>query len=157
MRGKRLQHVANTMCQMFCGWRLSTSKPDLVRLGPGVLEINAITGQCVFEGKTVGKLSIAEETRVWLPQELGTNKIPIAALIDAHLAAKLSFSVVPWSEPTREIFYSDGKVIRTESMNRCFMECDSTVTTDEAVYHSNLTEVQEWPVGWPIDTAPMPD
>ena len=85
------------MCQMFCGWRLIESKPNLLKLGSGTLEIDAITGQCVFQGKTTGQLTIAEEIRAWLQQDLATNKIPIAALTGAHLAVKLSFSVVPWN------------------------------------------------------------
>src|SRR5689334_12628046 len=56
MNRKRLQHVADTMCQMFCGWRLIESKPNLVNLGSGILEIDAITGQCVFQGKSIGRL-----------------------------------------------------------------------------------------------------
>jgi hypothetical protein len=152
MRRKKLQNLANTMCQMFCGWRIHTSKPDLVLLGSGVLKIDAVTGQCTFEGKIIDKLKIAGEIRAWMQQELMTNKIPISALTDAHLTAKLSFSVVPWSEPTREIFYSGGKAIRTEKINRCLMECESNVMTEEAIYDSKLTEIQEWPVGWPIDT-----
>jgi hypothetical protein len=154
MRRKSLQHVADTMCQMFCGWRLINSKPNLVKLGSGTLEIDAITGQCVFQGRTIAQLTIAEEIRAWLQQDLATNKMPIAALTGAHLAVKLSFSVVPWNEPTREIFYSDGKAIRTEKMNRCVMECSSNVATDESVYRSKLMEVQEWPLGWPDSTAP---
>ena len=154
MRGKRLRHVADTMCQMFCGWRLIGSKPNLVELGSGTLELDAMTGQCLFQGKTIGQLTIAEEIRAWLEQDLATNKIPIAALTGAHLTVKLSFSVVPWNEPAKEIFYSDGKPIRTEKMNRCIVECRSNVTTDEAVYRSKLTEVQEWPLGWPVDTSP---
>ena len=157
MRRKRLQHVADTMCQMFCGWRLIDSKPNLVKLGSGTLEIDAITGQCVFQGRTIAQLAIAEEIRAWLQQDLATNKIPIAALTGAHLAVKLSFSMVPWNAPTSEIFYSDGKAIRTEKMNRCIMECDSNVSTDEAVYHSKLIEVQEWPISWPVNASPSPE
>ena len=145
------------MCQMFCGWRLIGSKPSLVNLGSGTLEIDAITGQCLFQGKAMGQLTIAEEIRTWLQQDLATNRIPIAALTGAHLAVRLAFSVVPWSEPTREIFYSDGKAVRTERMNRCVMECDSGVTTDEAAYRSKLIEVQEWPLGWPVNMSPSPD
>jgi hypothetical protein len=145
------------MCQMFCGWRLIGSKPNLVNLGSGTLEIDAITGQCLFQGKTIGLLTIAEEIRAWLQQDLATNRIPIAALTGAHLAVKLAFSVVPWNEPTREIFYSDGKAVRTERMNRCTMECNSRVTTDEAAYRSKLIEVHEWPLGWPVNTSPSPD
>jgi hypothetical protein len=63
---KRLQHVADTMCQMFCGWRLIESNPNLVNLGSGALEIDAITGQCLFQGKSIDQLKIAEEIRAWL-------------------------------------------------------------------------------------------
>jgi hypothetical protein len=50
---KGLQHVADTMCQMFCGWRLIESKPNLANLGSGTLEIDTITGQCLFQGKSI--------------------------------------------------------------------------------------------------------
>ena len=132
------------------------SKPNLVKLGSGTLELDAMTGQCLFQGKTIGRLTIAEEIRAWLQQDLATNRIPVAALTGAHLTVKLSFSVVPWNEPAKEIFYSDGKAVRTEKMNRCIVECDSNVTTDDAVYRSELTGVQEWPLGWPVDTSPSP-
>jgi hypothetical protein len=138
---------------MFCGWRLIGSKLNLAKLGSGTLEIDAITGQCLFQGKTIGQLTIAQEIRAWLQQDATTNRIPIAALTGARLTVKLSFSEVPWNEHTKEIFYSNGKVVRTEKMNRCTMECDSNVTTNEDVYHSKLTEVQEWPLGWPDDTT----
>ncbi len=107
---------------MFCGWRLFRYKPSLLKLGSGTLEINAITGQCLFQGKTIGQLTIAEEIRAWLQQDLATNKIPIAALTGAHLAVKLSFSVVPWNEPAREIFYSGGKAasLTTPALSRVF-------------------------------------
>ena len=141
------------MCQMFCGWRLIGSKPNLVKLGSGTLEIDAITGQCLFQGKTIRQLTIAEEIRTWLQRDLAANKISIAELTGAELAAKLSFSIVPWNETTREIFYSGGKAVRTEKMNRCVVECDSNVTTDEAEYRSKLIEVQEWPLSWPVNRS----
>jgi hypothetical protein len=138
---------------MFSGWRLIESKPNLLKLGSGTLEIDAITGQCVFQGKPTYKLTIAEEIRAWLQKDLATNKIPIAALTGAHDDVRLSFSVVPWNEAIREIFYADGKAIRTEKMNRCVMECNSNVTTDDSVYRSKLMEVQEWPLDWPRHTV----
>ena len=154
MRRKRLQHVADTVCQMFCGWRLIGSKPSLVNLGSGTLEIDVITGQCLFQGKNIGLLTIAEEIRAWLEQDLTTNRIPISTLTGAHLKVKLFFSVVPWNATTKEIFYSDGKVVRTEEMNRCVVECDSTISTGETVYSSQLTEAQEWPLDWPVASSP---
>ncbi len=77
------------MCQMFCGWRLIESKPNLLKLGSGTLEIDAITGQCVFQGKATRQLTIAEEICAWLQHDLATNNIPIAALTGAHLDVKL--------------------------------------------------------------------
>ena len=149
MRRKRLQHVADTMCQMFCGWRLDRSKPDLVKLGPGSLEIDAITGQCVFEGGSIERLNIAEEIHLWLQQDLENNKIPVTSIVRAHLAVKLLFTDVPWSDRGREIFFVEGKPVRTENLHRCTMECESNVTTDEVTYRSHLTGIQEWPPGWP--------
>jgi hypothetical protein len=153
MRRKRLQHIADTMCQMFCGWRLIGSKPNLVDLGSGTLEIDAITGECFFQGGIIKQLTIAEEIRVWMQDDLAANKIPFVALKRARLSVNLSFSVVPWSKQNREIFYSDTRAVRTEKMNRCTMECDSNVATDEAAYCSKLTEVQEWPIGWPANNV----
>jgi hypothetical protein len=153
MRRKRLQHVADTMCQMFCGWRLIGSKPNLVNLGSGTLEIDAITGQCSFQGQIIDQLTIAEEIRAWIQADLAANRIPVASLTGARLSVKLSFSEVPWNKHTRQIFYSDEGSVRTEKMNRCTIECDSNVATDEAVYRSKLREIQEWPIGWPANNV----
>lgn len=139
---------------MFCGWRLITSKPRLVHLGSGTLEVDAISGKCFFQGEYIEQLTIAEEIRVWMHKELTASNIPVTDLRGARLSVKLSFSVVPWTD-TRETFYSDGEPVRTEKMNRCLMECDSNVSTDEALYRSQLREVEKWPIGWPA--APHPD
>ena len=58
MGRKRLQHVADTMCQMFCGWRLIGSKRSLVKLGAGTLEIDVITGECSFQGESILQLEL---------------------------------------------------------------------------------------------------
>jgi hypothetical protein len=136
---------------MFCGWRLIGSKPNLVDLGAGTLEIDAITGECFFQGRIIEQLTIAQEIRVWMQDDLAANKIPFVALKRARLSVNLTFSVVPWNKQSREIFYSDEGAVRTEKMTRCTMECDSNVATDEAVYSSRLTDVQEWPLGWPAN------
>lgn len=156
MSRKRLQHIADSMCHMFCGWRLNESKPNLVELGSGILEIDAITGYCYFKEKRISQLTIAEEIRSWMHGDLAANNIPVDALTAAQLSVKLSFSVVPRSTPKQEVFYSRGKALQTEKMNRCVIECDSLVTTDEGVYRSQLTEVQEWPIGWPETSVGRP-
>ena len=101
MGRKRLQHVADTMCQMFCGWRLIGSKPNLVDLGSGTLEIDAITGECLFAGRIIEQLTIAEEIRAWVRDDLAANEIPVVALNRARLTVNLLFRVVPWSKQTK--------------------------------------------------------
>ena len=44
MRRKRLQHAADNLCQMFCGWQQASSKHRLVELGSGSLEIDVLSG-----------------------------------------------------------------------------------------------------------------
>lgn len=157
MRRGKLQNVAHNMCQMFCGWRLVGSKPNLVKLGSGILEIDAISGKCLFQGRNIRQLTIAAEICTSVRHHLGASKISLSALTSARLVVKLSFSVVPWNKTTRETFYAAGRITRTKKMNRCVMECESHVTTDDAIYRSQLTEVQEWPLGWPVDVTPTPD
>ena len=149
MRGKRLQNAADSLCQMFCGWRLIGSKPELVKLRSGILVIDAITGQSSFQGQTIDQFAIAEELRAFLQRNLEANKVPMDVLKSAQLTVQVSFSLVPWNNAAKETFYSDGIQVRTKKMNRCSMQCESKVTTDKAVYHSSQTEVQVWPVGWP--------
>jgi hypothetical protein len=140
---------------MFCGWRLIESKPNLVNLGSGTLEIDAITGQSLFQGKSIDQPKIAEKIRAWLRQDLATNKIPLAVLTGARLAVKLSSfrGALERTHPRGRFSIRVEKPYSTEKMNRCVMECDSNVTTNEATYHSKLIEAQEWPLGWPVNTS----
>jgi hypothetical protein len=46
------------------------SKPGLVKLGSRIFEIDAITGQCSFQGELVNQLQIAEELRASLQRNL---------------------------------------------------------------------------------------
>lgn len=150
MRRKRLQHAADTVCRMFCGWRLINCKPQLVELGSGTIRIDVLTGNCTFEGRPISPLSIAEELRLWLSEDLEANHIPVAAVSRACLQVKLSFSKIPWSERTTNGHYFNyGRPVRTNTMHRCIIRCASEVATDEAVYRSEFDDVEEWPVGWP--------
>jgi hypothetical protein len=121
----------------------------LVDLGSGSLEINALTGQCEFQGKLIAQLPIALELVAWMRQDLETHRIPTALLIRARLSAKLSFSRIPWNTKTNPSFYVGSSPVRTENMHKCMFECDSEVATSEAVYRAKQTEIQCWPVGWP--------
>jgi hypothetical protein len=148
MRRKRLQHAADILCQMFCGWRLNNCKNVLAKLGSGTLEIDALTGGCYFNGCPTPELSIAVELREWLKEDLATHKIPYEALSSAHLKADLSFSEIRWSDRrTNEHYFKEGRTVRTATMHRCVIRCESEVATDEATYSSKYEDLEEWPVG----------
>ena len=137
------------MCKMFCGWRLNTSLPQLLKLGSGSLEIDGLTGHCFFQGVPSAQLRIAEEISIWLRDDLAANDISVSLIASARLTVGLTFSIVPWNSITKEIFFLGGQAARTETMNRCAFECGSSVMTNDREYTSNLIEAREWPMGWP--------
>jgi hypothetical protein len=136
---------------MFCGWRLNGSKAMLVELGSGKLEIDLLTGHCMFQDKPVAQLPIALELVECVKQDLETHRIPAGLLTRAHLSAKLSFSKIPWNPKTKETFHKGGSVVRSENMHSCIFECESEVATKETVYRSKQVDTQEWPLGWPAE------
>jgi hypothetical protein len=144
MRKKRLQCMAETVCQMFCGWRLTGSKPMLVELGSGTIGIDMLTGRCTFHNKPTPLLPIASELLIWTRQELISRDIPISKILFARLAAKLSFSQVRWNLRTTEILWADNGDPGSTNMHQCTFDCESEIATDADVYHSTLREVQEW-------------
>ena len=151
MRRKRLQHSADTLCQMFCGWRLANSYEDLERLGSGTLTVDALVGSCRFDGEPIERLNIAGELHSWLCEDLATHGIPIGAVLRAYLTARLSIAAIgsrPRAAPVQYLG-ADGKPVRSGGFYRCDIKCESEVATDEATYRSRLTDMEEWPVGWP--------
>lgn len=144
MRKKRLQCMAETVCQMFCGWRLTGSKPMLVALGSGTIRIDMLTGRCTFNDKPTPLLPIASELLIWTRQELISRDIPVSRIICARLSAKLSFSQVRWNLRTTETLWADAGDPGSMSMHQCTFDCESEIATDTDVYHSTLREVQEW-------------
>lgn len=152
MRRKRLRHTALVLCEMFCGWRLDSSKPRLVELGSGILEIDVLKGQCLFEGKPAGHLPIADELRLWLLQDLDSNQVSLDVLLGARLRARLFFTLVRWNERKNktQVFYAGGQPVRTEELHRCEIECESELRTEQAVYRADRKDSEEWPVGWPV-------
>jgi len=139
---------------MFCGWRLAGSKPRIAEFGSGTLEIDALTAQSFFEGRLLDELPIAKGIQSWLQCDLAAHKIPNEIVVSARLTARLLLSQISWAERTNktQIFFANGSALRPEKMHRCIIECHSEVTTDDAVYHSDYREVEEWPIGWPAAT-----
>ena len=152
MRRKRLNHAADILCQMFCGWRLINCKPELVELGSGLLEIDVISGACKFNGQTTAELTIAGELREWLKEDFNANNILADHVDSATLRVDLSFSQIPWRErrPNGEQFFADdGEIVETTEMHQCIFKCSSEIKTDEKTYRAELEDLQQWPMEWP--------
>ncbi len=151
MRRKRLQHVADTLCHMFCGWRLCSSYPDLEKLGSGTLSIDVLTQARTFQGQPVRRLQIAGELAAWLHKDLAANRIDISDLREADLTADLRFDTVAKDQrATRDAhFDQQGHHLVPPRFLRCRIHCRAQVSTDEATYTSEYDDLEEWPSGWP--------
>jgi hypothetical protein len=151
MRRKRLQHAADILCRMFCGWRLANSYRELASLGTGALRIDALGGSCDFDETPIRRLAIAGELQHWLHDDLAAHQIPPESLACAILTAKLTFGAIPpGCRVTNECYLGpDGKAIRSADFFRCSIDCESEIATDEATYRSSHRAVTEWPDGWP--------
>ena len=150
MRRKRLQHAADTLCHMFCGWRLIGDKPRLVELGSGTVEIDALSGACRFNSSPIDPLSIATELRLWLVEDLKSHSILLSELQVARVDANLDFSEIAASDRrTSGEFYVPGRSQRTARWHRCKITCSSAVVSGEDEYRSSYSDLEEWPFGWP--------
>jgi hypothetical protein len=149
MRRKRLNHAAETMCAMFCGWRLMNSYEELSSLGSGKLEIDALHLKASFNGLETEALSIAHELHIWLKNDLQANNIPSDALYEAKLAIELEITRVPATKSQRSFYIGgDGMPIRKGEFFKHIAQCKSTIKTDDAVYESERTHYEQWPVRW---------
>jgi hypothetical protein len=146
-----LKNSADVACQMFCGWRLTTSKNRLVKLGSGTLEMHLLTGECFFEGASVDSLPICSEIQLWFGKELASQKIRPDAISRATIKASIKLSLIPSTERKNkdQTFYEDNQEVRTTEMHRCVIECVSEIATEKTSYTSHLRDVEEWPTGWP--------
>ena len=151
MRRKRLNHAADTFCQMFRGWRLSNSYQALAELGSGTLIINAKDGTCTFDGKAIEPLTIAGELNAWFKGDLVQHGIPDGAISSATLTVVLGLSTIQGRERTSQVQHiaTDGTPIRVGKFYRLSMECVSDIATDEALYNATLSDIAEWPDSWP--------
>ena len=147
----RLKNSADVACQIFCGWRLISSKVRLAELGSGSFEIHLLTGQTFFEGVPIEPLPISKELQSWFTKELAGQNIATETLKHASVRANIRLSMIPWAERTNkeEVFYVDGRAWQTGEMYRCIIQCESEIETEVASYTSRLDDIEEWPTGWP--------
>src|SRR6185295_20132493 len=108
MRRKRLQHVADTLCHMFCGWELTFDYEELARLGSGTLVIDLISDRCTFNGQAISTLKIVGTLGAWLVKDLTDNKIPAESLRSVNLKAELEQGRVTENHRKTATLWSGG-------------------------------------------------
>ena len=140
MRRKVIQHYADTICQMFCGWQLMGDFRRLEQLGNGRLSIDLLCGACIHNGKRVEQLSIARILQAWVYERCAKDAVPTDALSQIHLEADLD---VQQSEKQRDpsVRWPNAK----PPFIGCDIRCRSTIATDERTYTGQFTDFEEWP------------
>lgn len=151
MGRKRLQHVADTLCEIFCGWRLANSFAELRRLGAGMLEIDCVTGACRYNGGQIAPLPIAGEIKAWLGADLAKHSIDPASLEHVCLRVHLDVNEVNRRTRTTKTVYlaADGKPMKPNTLIRCSIACASSVKMQSTVYTASKSDVEEFPADWP--------
>lgn len=136
---------------MFCGWRLMNSYEAIQNLGTGLLEIDALTTECKFNGNQIESLSIAHELHGWLIEDLTKHNISVSAVSIASLSVNLELQRAPASSRTKGSFYigKNGMPIEKGEFFHLKAECRSELDADEAHYQTEKIHYEQWPVGWP--------
>ena len=136
---------------MFCGWRLSNSFAELARLGSGELEIDCLTATCRFEQRAIEPLMIARELRAWVQADLAGHAIDPALLERVRLRSRLIIEEIGQRARTTSTVYlgADRKPMRSTTLIRCSIACESFVKTQTATYVAAKSDVEEFPADWP--------
>jgi hypothetical protein len=129
MRRKVLQDVANTLCHMLVGWRMSADLEALSELPDGALSFDVLSGSVVHNQRMALDLYIAGELSAWLKHRLESLNIPLSALTSATLRAEFK---------TGRIKTDKKRIVSFD------WSCESVVATDEQTYVGRLVEAHQW-------------
>ena len=129
MRRKVLQDIANTLCHMLVGWRMSADLEALSELPDGVLSFDVLGGSVTHNQRGALKLYVAGELSAWLKQRLTSLNIPLSALQSATLCAEVK---------TDRIKTDKKRIVLFD------WSCESAVATDEKTYVGRLVEAHQW-------------
>jgi hypothetical protein len=115
------------------------------------LEIDAVTGQCTFDGTRIDQLTIAGALRAWLKDDLASHRIDPGNLHRATLIADLQFSKIDSKKRVTHDFHMDqnGRPIEEGDFHQLSIRCRSEISTGEKVYRSQYADVEEFPQDWP--------
>jgi hypothetical protein len=126
---KILQDVANTLPQMFVGWRMVEDLETLAELPDGTLEIDVLTETVRHSSGLTPRLHIAGELAAWLRNRLDEARLSPTEITKAHLAVVIC---------TERIVKARKRLILLD------FACTCTVTGYGRTYVGHLVETHKW-------------
>lgn len=143
MRRKVLQDVANTLCDMLVGWRMSEDLESLAVLPDGTLVFDVLLGTVAHSKKGELSLYIAGELSAWLKNRLKALNVPVEALVTVTVRAEFR---------TDRIKTDRKRIVSFD------WRCESIVATDEKTYVGRLVEKHQWHTrkAWQSPRVPVP-
>lgn len=125
MRRKVLQDIANTLCQMFVGWRLGDDYEKVAELPDGTLDLDLLAETANHSSGVTPALWITGELSAWLKHRLEVHNVPLSSIKVVRLAVTYT---------TDRIKTNRKKILSFD------FSCRSVVETDESQYIGNLVE-----------------
>lgn len=139
MKLKRLNHQAQNLGQMFCGWELMFDYKRLAELGSGILTLNILTKECQNNENSIPPLQIASTLNHRMTQDLAAHGIELEAIEVASLEVEFKTERhkgqkgdTSWADPTP---YYIG----------CTLSCSSKIRAFGREYVSTYVDAEEWP------------
>jgi hypothetical protein len=128
VRRKKLQDLANTLCDMLVGWRMGEDLERIATLPDGALEFDLIAGRVTHTIAGPVDLHVCGELAAWLKSRLDVLHIPVDSLRAATLRAD---------------FRTDRVATNRKKILSFDWKCRSRLATDEKEYVGHL-EKHEW-------------
>ena len=101
-------------------------------------------------GAGIDTLKIAPVLQDWLNADLSRHGIPLSAIYEAQLLARLSLSRIAFSQrSTNETWLANGTPLTPPTLFRCEIACTGLIRTDEVAYSASYADREEWPPHWP--------
>jgi hypothetical protein len=129
VRRKIIQDLANTLCQMLVGWRMTEDLEILAALPDGTLSIDVLSGTVSHDVAGDIQLYIGGELQSWLSHRFRVYLIPLQAVLAAMVTAQIRTDLLVTN---RQRIVSFDFSIR------------SLITTNECSYIGQLQGVHRW-------------
>lgn len=137
---KRLNHHAQNLGQMFCGWQLMFDYKRLADLRNGTLAIDMLSGSCRHNGQKIDGLRIVKRLRNWMLRDLRDHKVDLQRVRRAELEVEFSTRRLP-GQQIRKTSWKDV----TPFFVQCSINCRSRVAIEQREFVSSYSDVEEWP------------